>query len=71
MSHLGDEDVADHPPYPAEWTAEQRVTAYWHALGFTGFPGVTEGWYAVQNSLESERERRGRRNDAMKKREQP
>ena len=65
MTHVGDEDVADYPPYPAEWTAEQRIAAYWHALNFTSFPGITEGWYAVSKSLERERERRtGRRNSA-------
>jgi hypothetical protein len=59
MSYANDEDLNDIPPYPLEWTAEQRVAAYWHALNFTHFPGVTEGWFAVWKSLEREQKRRG------------
>lgn len=69
MTFVDDPDISDPPPYPAGWTADQRVASYWHALRFTGFPGVTEGWHAVWRSLENERDRRGRRNDAMKKRQ--
>jgi hypothetical protein len=58
MNAAADEDIYEIPPYPTEWPAEQRVAAYWHALNFTSFPGVTEGWHAVWNSLERERDRR-------------
>jgi hypothetical protein len=58
MNYAGDEDLNEIPPYPAEWTPEQRVAAYWHALNFTHFPGVTEGWFAVWKSLEREQKRR-------------
>lgn len=61
MTQLGDEDILDPPPYPDEWTCEQRVAAYWHALHFTGFPGRTEGWWSVWKNLERERERRKER----------
>lgn len=58
MSYAREEDLSDIPPYPTEWTSEQRVAAYWHALNFTRFPGTTEGWFSVWNSLEREHERR-------------
>lgn len=65
MSYANEEDLSDFPPYPSEWTAEQRIAAYWHALNFTNFPGITEGWHAVWKSLEREQGRRaGRRNSA-------
>lgn len=66
MSYAEDEDVWEIPPYPDEWSSEQRVAAYWHALNFTNFPGTTEGWWAVQKSLHREEARRGRVIDAAR-----
>lgn len=37
----------DPPPYPAEWTAEERVSAYWYAHGREIKVRSTKGWYAV------------------------
>lgn len=61
MSYLNEEDLSDFPPYPTDWPAEKRVAAYWHALNFTSFPGLTDGWNAVWNSLERECNRRALR----------
>jgi hypothetical protein len=58
MSYAREEDLNEVPPYPVDWTGEQRVAAYWHALNFTKFPGTTAGWYAVWKSLEREHNRR-------------
>ena len=66
MTYANEEDISEPPDFPAEWTSEQRVAAYWHALNFTHFPGTTEGWWAVQKSLGRESARRGRLIDGLK-----
>lgn len=60
MSDARFEDINDIPPYPPEWTAQQRVTAYWHALNFTHLPTTTDQWHSVAKSMEREANRRHR-----------
>jgi hypothetical protein len=44
----GDAKAADDlPDYPREWTAEQRVGAYWAALRLNATPTNTNSWYAI------------------------
>ena len=50
--------LTELPDYPAEWTAEQRVAAYWHALYHTGMPANTRGWETVLSIAGREAERR-------------
>ena len=37
----------DPPPYPAEWTTEQRLSAYWYTLNRSIQVRSTNGWHAV------------------------
>lgn len=60
MTYVEDQDIADIPDYPNDWTSDQRVAAYWHAVNFTHLPTSTEQWYSVWKSLEREQERRQR-----------
>jgi hypothetical protein len=39
--------ATDPPPYPHEWTTEQRLTAYWFALNNEAWPAYTSGWPAI------------------------
>lgn len=57
MSTARDEDIHDMPPYPADWTPEQRVSAYWFALNHTRLPSTTDGWRTVDTLAHRERER--------------
>ena len=61
MTYVEEQDISDIPDYPPEWTPEQRVAAYWHALHFTHMPGDERGWWAVWKSLEREQQRRKER----------
>ncbi len=46
--HPGDAFAApDPPPYPTEWTAEERLSAYWYAHGRGIQVRSTTGWNAV------------------------
>jgi hypothetical protein len=55
----GDEKAAPDPPdYPREWTTEQRVSAYWHAVRLRAMPTTTKGWHAILKQLEQQREHR-------------
>jgi hypothetical protein len=38
---------ADPPPYPTEWTPEERVGAYWYALNYGITVRSTASWKAV------------------------
>lgn len=49
--------AADPGDYPHEWTAEQRVSAYWYANSLRAMPATTAGWRALADQLERERER--------------
>ena len=43
----------DPPPYPREWTPEQRLRAYWFVVQHHGtFPTHQSGWYAVLSQAE-------------------
>jgi hypothetical protein len=39
--------AADPPTYPENWTAQQRVGAYWYAHSRGIKPRTTEAWNAV------------------------
>lgn len=53
----GDDKAAPDPgPYPREWTAAQRVDAYWHAHRLHAVPTSTAGWHAIMEQLETHRE---------------
>lgn len=54
----GDAKAAPDPaPYPADWSPEQRVTAYWYARRFYAVPHTTEGWRALLVQMESHTKR--------------
>jgi hypothetical protein len=38
---------ADIPDYPADWTREQRLCAYWHTVRTGTKPATTENWHTV------------------------
>jgi hypothetical protein len=48
----------DPPDYPAEWTAQQRLTAYWHAVGHDITPNQTNSWHSILNQAENQADRR-------------
>jgi hypothetical protein len=57
----GDSKAAlDPAPYPAQWNAEQRVSAYWHATSLHAVPHTTAGWLAIAEQLEHKRAKRER-----------
>lgn len=39
--------VWEPPPYPHEFTPDQRILCYWEAVGARMFPTSTDGWYRV------------------------
>lgn len=46
--HPGDaKAAADSPPMPADWTAEERTSAYWYALSKRIELRSTESWRHV------------------------
>lgn len=57
MSFAREEDISEVPDYPPEWTAEQRVAAYWHAVYHTGFPAYTKDWHTVWKLAQRENNR--------------
>jgi hypothetical protein len=59
----GDANAApDMAEYPREWTSDQRLAAYWHALRLHALPRTTAGWEAVAKQLAEDTARR----DALK-----
>jgi hypothetical protein len=48
----------DHHNYPTEWTAEQRLTAYWFALGHNITASSTHAWHGILNAAQRDSERR-------------
>lgn len=49
----------DLPPYPTEWTTQQRLAAYWHVIRErVTWPRATDNWRAVLNQAERKAERR-------------
>jgi hypothetical protein len=48
-------DLAD---YPAGWTPEQRIDAYWYAMNTRAVPHTTAGWEAIARQLERKRDER-------------
>lgn len=52
----GDEKAApDLPDYPHEWTAQQRVSAYWAAVQLNAVPTSTNSWVAIVQQAEKNR----------------
>ena len=53
-----DRSLPDPAPYPPEWTTEQRVSVYWHALslGYGGSSPNGRGEYMVVRSTRQWRE---------------
>lgn len=50
---LGDLKAApDPPPYPREWTPQQKVWAYWAAMRISRFPTHSSGWYGICTQAE-------------------
>lgn len=39
--------TAEPADYPPDWTADQRLTAYWHALRSGALPSTETGWTTV------------------------
>lgn len=57
--HRGDTLVQPDPPdYPHNWTTEQRLAAYWHALAHAITVDTTTGWHGVLASADRHGERR-------------
>lgn len=53
------DDIAepDPPPYPREFTPEQRLCAYWTSIQLYGTtPRHTSGWYGMLNRANARRE---------------
>jgi len=44
---LGDFYALETPNYPEEWTRDQRLCAYWYALGHNIKVQSTHAWHAV------------------------
>jgi hypothetical protein len=57
----GDELAGQTAEYPREWTSEQRVAAYWWALGHRINVWTTAGWHQVQRDLQAHAGHRRRR----------
>jgi hypothetical protein len=58
---VSDDDEHETAEYPREWTSEQRVAAYWWALGHRINVWTTAGWYQVQRDLQAHAGHRRRR----------
>lgn len=54
----GDALAAEIAEYPRHWTPEQRVAAYWWALGHRINVRTTSGWDQVQRDLKAHAEHR-------------
>lgn len=55
----GDAKTAPDPAlYPAGWSADQRVAAYWYAATMHAMPHTTAGWEAIAKQLERKRAKR-------------
>lgn len=55
----GDAKAAPDPaPYPADWTVEQRTSAYWYAVTLHAMPHTTAGWVGIAKQLERKRAER-------------
>lgn len=71
-NHPGDAyAVTDPPPYPAEWTPEQRVGAYWYAHSRGIKPRTTDAWNAVLADAQRTADRHHERINAQKARTKP
>jgi hypothetical protein len=56
--HPGDALAApDLPPYPADWTSEQRVGAYWAALRMRVTPTSTNSWRAILTQAQKQHQK--------------
>jgi hypothetical protein len=53
----------DPAPYPLEWTAKQRTTAYWFAIRKRHLPSHETGWIALLDQAEREFEKHRRIRD--------
>lgn len=55
----GDAKAASDPgEYPREWSSEQRLAAYWHALRLHAIPSTAAGWKSIATQLERKRAQR-------------
>lgn len=57
----GDMIAAETPNYPDEWTSDQRLTAYWYALGYGIKVRSTHAWHNVLADAERTADRHHRK----------
>lgn len=61
----GDMYALETPNYPEDWTATQRLTAYWYALGHGIKVRSTHAWQAVLADAERTADRHRRKVTAI------
>jgi hypothetical protein len=65
----GDFYAYETPNYPPEWTRDQRLCAYWFALGHNIKVQSTHAWHAVLVDAERTAERHRRKVTAIRESE--
>lgn len=55
----GDAKAAPDPaPYPKDWDADRRTSAYWYALTLHAMPHSTSGWEALEKQMAAAKAKR-------------